>query len=78
MVTVVAFPQGEAEEYGVRVKRTFTAPSGANLSAITKLVEAGKVVPRIDTVFPLSEVRDALALSEGGHARGKIVVAVGQ
>jgi NADPH:quinone reductase-like Zn-dependent oxidoreductase len=77
MVTVVAFPQGEADEYGVRVKRSFTAPSGANLSAITQLVEAGKVVPHVDTVFPLSDIRGALALSEGGHARGKIVLAVG-
>ena len=76
MVTVVAFPQDEGERYGVAVKRTFTAPSGENLAAITRLVEAGEVTPHIDAVIPLAEVREALALSEAGHARGKIVLAI--
>ncbi|AQZ53080.1 NADP-dependent oxidoreductase [Martelella mediterranea] len=74
MVTVVAFPGDEAERFEVGVKRSFTVPSAPSLSAIADLVEAGKVTPHIDTVLPLAEIRQALALSEAGRARGKIVL----
>ena len=74
MVTVVAFPGDEAERFEVGVKRSFTVPSAPSLSAIADLVEAGKVTPHIDAVLPLAEIRQALALSEAGHARGKIVL----
>ncbi len=76
MVTVVAFPQGEAERYGVSVKRSFTLPSAQNLGAIKDLVEAGKVTPHVATVLPLDEIRRAFELSEGGRTRGKIVLQI--
>lgn len=76
MVTVVAFPQGEAERYGVSVKRSFTLPSARNLGAIKDLVEAGKVTPHVATVLPLDEIRRAFELSEGGRTRGKIVLQI--
>lgn len=74
MVTVVAFPDGEAERYGVQVTRSFTVPSAPDLKAITDLVEEGKVTPVIDTVLPLAEVKEALARSGSGRSRGKIVL----
>ena len=74
MVTVVAFPSGEAERYGVTVMRSFTQPSAQNLTAIKDLVEAGNVKPHVDTVLPLAEIKQALALSEAGRARGKIIL----
>ena len=77
MVTVVAFPDGEADRYGVSAKRSFTVPNAGNLTAIKELVEAGQVTPRIDTVLPFAEIKQALALSEGGRARGKIVLNIG-
>lgn len=76
MITVVAFPQDEAERYGVSAKRSFTVPNVESLSEITRLVEAGKVTPHVDTVLPFADVRDALAISEAGRARGKIVLTV--
>lgn len=76
MVTVVAFPGDEAERYGVRVTRSFTVPSAKNLTAIRELVEAGAVRPNVGAVLPLAEVRQALALSESGRARGKIVLRI--
>lgn len=78
MVTVVAFPDGEAERYGVGVTRSFTLPSARNLTSIKELVEAGKVTPHVDTVLPFEEVKQALALSEAGRARGKIVLNIGK
>ncbi|KAA3506541.1 NADP-dependent oxidoreductase [Agrobacterium rosae] len=74
MVTVVAFPNDEAERYGVSVKRSFTVPNARNLVSIAELVEAGKVVAHVDTVLPLAEIRQALTLSQAGRARGKIVL----
>lgn len=76
MVTVVAFPKNEGESFGVRVTRSFTLPSAKNLTAIRDLVEAGAVKPHIDKVFPFEEIKQALALSESGRARGKIVLQV--
>jgi len=77
MVTVVAFPEGdEAERYGVRVTRSFTLPNARNLSTIKELVEAGRVTPHVDTVLPFAEIKQGLALSEGGRARGKIVLSI--
>lgn len=76
MVTVVAFPDGEAERHGVRVTRSFTRPSAGNLTLIRDLVEAGRVAPRVAAVVPFAEIRQALTLSEAGHAQGKIVLAM--
>ncbi len=76
MVTVVAFPDGEAERYGVQVKRSFTSPNAEYLMAIRDLVDAGKVKPHVDTVLPLAAVKQALALSERGRTRGKLVLQV--
>lgn len=40
------------------------------------LVEAGKIKPAIDRVFPLTETADAIRYLEAGHARGKVVTTV--
>ncbi|WP_245495344.1 NADP-dependent oxidoreductase [Agrobacterium cavarae] len=76
MITVVAFPQDEAEQYGVSAKRSFTVSNAESLGEIARLVEAGKVMPCVDTVLPFADVRDALAISEAGRTRGKIVLTV--
>lgn len=76
MITVVAFPQDEAERYGVSAKRSFTVPNAESLSEITRLVEAGKVTPHVDRVLAFADARDALAISEAGRTRGKIVLTV--
>ena len=41
---------------------------------LAKLFEAGKVVPVIDKVYPLSEVPEALRYLEEGLALGKVVI----
>ncbi len=45
-----------------------------DLTKIGELVKAGKVKPVIDRRYALSDVRQAIAYLEEGHARGKIVV----
>jgi NADPH:quinone reductase-like Zn-dependent oxidoreductase len=48
-----------------------------HLDALRGLVEAGQVTPMVDRVFPLAETAAAIRYLRDGHARGKIVVAVG-
>ena len=48
-----------------------------DLVTIKELIEAGKVVPVIDKHFQLSEVPEAMRYFGTGHARGKVVITVG-
>ncbi|MCX6557004.1 MAG: NAD(P)-dependent alcohol dehydrogenase [Candidatus Aminicenantes bacterium] len=48
-----------------------------DLVFMKELMEAGKVVPVIDRVYPLAEVPEALRYLLAGHARGKVVIKVG-
>ena len=50
---------------------------GDRLVVMKDLIERGKVMPVIDRMFSLSEVPDAIRYLESGHARGKIVVTMG-
>lgn len=47
---------------------------GGCATAIKEQVEAGEVKPYIDSVLALAEIKQALVLSEGGRACGKIVL----
>jgi len=47
------------------------------LRIVAQMVADGTLKPFVTEVFPLDRVGDALALVEGGHATGKVVVEVG-
>ena len=47
-----------------------------DLAVLRELVEAGKVAPVIDRMYPLSEVAEAIRYLEEGHARGKVAITV--
>lgn len=49
----------------------------ADFTTLRDLISAGKVTPAIDRSYSLSHVPDAIRYLEEGHARGKIVIAVG-
>jgi NADPH:quinone reductase-like Zn-dependent oxidoreductase len=48
-----------------------------DLEVLSELIEAGKVRPQIDRRYPFAEIPAAIAYLEQGHARGKVVAAVG-
>jgi NADPH:quinone reductase-like Zn-dependent oxidoreductase len=48
-----------------------------DLEFLTELFETRKVVPAIDRAYPLDKVPEALRYLEEGHAKGKVVIAVG-
>jgi NADPH:quinone reductase-like Zn-dependent oxidoreductase len=76
LVTVVVFPGNEGEQHGVSVARAMCQANAAQLATIRNMVEAGQLVPRVATVMPFAQVREALALSESGRASGKIVLSI--
>jgi NADPH:quinone reductase-like Zn-dependent oxidoreductase len=67
---------------GLLIKRTATKnirvlavpQNRKDLIAITKLCEAGKIVPVIDRRYSLSEVPEALRYVGEGYAKGKVVI----
>jgi NADPH:quinone reductase-like Zn-dependent oxidoreductase len=62
---------------GKRLMIVAVKPRGGELEQISKLIEAGKLRPVIEKVFPLEEIGEAHRLSEAGHVRGKLVVKIG-
>jgi NADPH:quinone reductase-like Zn-dependent oxidoreductase len=52
----------------------FAHPDGSQLSAIGALLDAGRIRPVIDRVFPFEQAKEALAYLEQGRAKGKVVV----
>jgi NADPH:quinone reductase-like Zn-dependent oxidoreductase len=48
-----------------------------DLAVLKDLLEAGKVVPVIDRRYPLSAAAEAVHYLEAGHARGKVVITMG-
>jgi NADPH:quinone reductase-like Zn-dependent oxidoreductase len=47
--------------------------TAADLEFLSNLIEAGKVRPQIDRRYSFSEIPEAIAYLEHGHARGKVV-----
>lgn len=52
----------------------FVHPDGGQLAEIGGLLQAGKIRPVIDKVFPFDQAKEALAYLEKGRAKGKVVV----
>ncbi|MCC6192498.1 MAG: NAD(P)-dependent alcohol dehydrogenase [Anaerolineales bacterium] len=53
-------------------------PNQKDLGFVRSLLAAGKIVPVIDRCYPLNQVADAIHYVETGHARGKVVITIGQ
>ncbi|HYN90226.1 MAG TPA: NAD(P)-dependent alcohol dehydrogenase [Ardenticatenaceae bacterium] len=47
-----------------------------DLAALKELIEAGKITPVVDRIYPLSQTPDAIRYLETGHARGKVVITI--
>jgi alcohol dehydrogenase len=65
-----------ARSHNARYEYLFVRADGEQLREITRLVESGAIKPLVDRMFPLEQVRDALAYSESGRATGKVVIKV--
>lgn len=61
---------------GLGGRYVFVRPEREHLDALKSLVDEGTLGVDVSETFPLDRIADAHRLSEGGHARGKIVVTV--
>ncbi|MEE1753046.1 NADP-dependent oxidoreductase [Streptomyces sp. SP18CS02] len=64
-----------AQRRGVTYSFLFMKASGDQLGELTPLIEAGKIRPVVDRVFPFDQTREAMEYVEKGRAKaGKVVV----
>jgi NADPH:quinone reductase-like Zn-dependent oxidoreductase len=71
MVGKVTFRSG-----GQTMRNFLVSMKSENLLALKELIDAGKVTPVMDRVYPLSETAEAIAQVGKGHARGKVAISV--
>lgn len=64
----------QAKKRNIHYSFLFVRPDGHQLTEIAKLLEAEKIKPVIDKVFPFEQATEALAYLAQGHAKGKVVV----
>ena len=62
--------------HGVEYQFFFMRPSGTQLRELGALIDAGKLRPVVDRVFPFAETKAALDYVQTGRAKGKVVIAV--
>jgi NADPH:quinone reductase-like Zn-dependent oxidoreductase len=67
---------GRALLRGKAFLMTQVKPRGGDLEKVNVLIEAGKLRPVIDKIYPLEQMAEAHRESEKGHVRGKLVITV--
>jgi NADPH2:quinone reductase len=77
LVGIVDRPDpAEVERRGVRGEYVFVEPNADQLRILAGLVERAKLRPHVSKIHPLAEAARAHEMSEGGHVRGKLVLAL--
>lgn len=77
LLSIVSPPdEALAKEHGIDARFVRSNITGTRLEEICGLIDAGKIKVVIEREFPLAEAKAALALSETGRVRGKIVLRV--
>lgn len=77
LIGIVSPPdEGHARARGIRPDYVFVSPSGEQLRTLAALVDRGRLRPHVSRIYPLAQAADALRESQGGHVRGKLVLAL--
>jgi NADPH:quinone reductase-like Zn-dependent oxidoreductase len=66
--------RGLASAAGVTYRSIFMHPSGDDLAYLASLIESGKLKVTLDKSLPFTQIGDAFAYLETGHAKGKVAV----
>lgn len=66
------FAMTESKKMGLLIHK----PNAIDQHYMKELIEAGKVVPVIDRLYPLSEVAEAIQYLGEGHTKGKVIIRV--
>ncbi|WP_026568584.1 NADP-dependent oxidoreductase [Bacillus sp. UNC41MFS5] len=64
------------KKHNVQYTFLFMKPSGEQLRIISNFIEAGKIKPIIDRVFPFEDAQKAMEYAESGRAKGKIILKI--
>lgn len=70
--------RNKAKKRDITYSFLFMQPNGQQLSQISKLVEAEKIKPVVDTEYDFSKIKEALEYVNTGHTKGKIVVQIAE
>jgi NADPH:quinone reductase-like Zn-dependent oxidoreductase len=70
--------QEKARAHGVRALRYAVQENAAELDEIARLIDAGKVKPKVSKIFPLAEAAGAQHYLAGQHPEGKVVLRVAE
>jgi len=73
---VITIADPDAEKYGVRFSGGGSEDPMGTLAQLVALVASGTLHITIARTFPLAVAAEAQAISEAGHARGKLVLTV--
>lgn len=65
-----------AKKLNIQYSFLFMKADGQQLKKIATLIEAEKIIPVIDRVFPFEQTNEALAYLAKGRAKGKVVIKV--
>jgi NADPH2:quinone reductase len=75
LVSIVAPPDPEAaREHGVMARLHIVEPESEHLTLLARLVDGGKLQPRVQKIYPLAKAADAQTTSQAGHVHGKLVL----
>lgn len=71
-------PEDEAASHGVRAGGILVHPDAGELAEMAGLIDSGKLRIVVDAIYPLADAAEAHRHVEGGHARGKVVLAIAE
>jgi NADPH:quinone reductase-like Zn-dependent oxidoreductase len=63
-----------AKQYGVTVIGQGTHTNTAHLTRLAELIDKNIVSPKVDKIFPLSQIKEAFDYQTKGSPRGKVVL----
>jgi NADPH:quinone reductase-like Zn-dependent oxidoreductase len=79
LVSTLAEPdQEKARAHGVRAMRYTVKENAADLDEIARLIDAGKVKPKVSKIFTLAEAAEAQVYVAEGHTEGKVVLRIAE
>ena len=77
VVSIVDFENiKQAPQFGIKGENVVVSPNSEQLSAIAKLFDEKKIQVHIEAIFSLLDAKKAHILTQSGHTRGKIVLAI--
>jgi len=77
VITIVSrCDESELKKHGIRGASLSSHPDAAELTEITKLIDAGRIKPIVSQVLPLTDAAKADAQAETHHTRGKMVLKI--